>query len=92
MATKRQKLLRLWMDDHKITVTQLAKDLGVAVRMARQYISAETIPTMRHTQLVVLGFPQDLLPQPLDKKPGPQKRTPDYPGLRSEQQPAQATA
>lgn len=92
MATKRQKRLRLWMEEHEITVKQLAKDLGVAVRMARQYISAETIPTIRHTQLVVLGFPLDLLPQAVDKKPGPQKRTPDYPGLRENEQPAQATA
>ena len=92
MATKRQQRLRNWMEQHNITVNQLAKDLGVAVRMARQYISAETIPTMRHTQLVVLGFPLDLLPQPLDKKPGPQKRTPDYPGLRKNSQSAQATA
>lgn len=92
MATKRQKLLRSWMDDHEITVSQLAKDLGVAVRMARQYISAETIPTIRHTQFVVLGFPLDLLPQAVDKKPGPQKRTPDYPGLREKAQPQRVTA
>ena len=92
MATKRQQRLRNWMEQHNITVKQLAKDLGVAVRMARQYISAETIPTTRHTQLVVLGFPLDLLPQPLDKKPGPKPLTPDYPGLRENSQPAQATA
>lgn len=90
MATKRQQRLRDWMEQHNITVTQLAKDLGVAQRMVRQYISAETIPTVRHTQFVVLGFPLDLLPQPLDKKPGPQKRTPDYPGLRENSQPTQS--
>ena len=92
MATKRQQRLRDWMEQHNITVTQLAKDLGVAQRMVRQYISAETIPTVRHTQFVVLGFPLDLLPQPLDKKPGPKPLTPDYPGLRENSQPTQATA
>lgn len=90
MATNRQERLRLWMEDHEITVKQLAADIGVAKSMARQYLSAETIPTARHMQLVVLGFPLDLLPQPLDKKPGPQKRTPDYPGLRENSQPTQA--
>ena len=90
MATKRQKRLRLWMEEHGITVKQLAKDLGVAVRMARQYLSAETIPTIRHTQFTVLGFPLDLLPQPLDKKPGPKPLTPDYPGLREKSQPTQS--
>lgn len=92
MATNRKQRLREWMRQKHYTIRKLADDLGVVERMARQYLSAETISTKRHTQLVVLGFPQDLLPQPLDKKPGPKPLTPDYPGLRSEQHPAQATA
>ena len=92
MATQRKQRLREWMRQKHYTIRKLADDLGVVERMARQYLSAETISTKRHTQLVVLGFPQDLLPQPLDKKPGPKPLSPDYPGLRENSQPVQATA
>lgn len=90
MATQRKQRLREWMRQNSYTVRKLADDLGVVERMARQYLSAETISTKRHTQFVVLGFPQDLLPQAMDKKPGPKPLTPDFPGLRSKQQPTQS--
>lgn len=90
MATKRQSRLREWMKDHKITVIELARRLGVSERIARKYICEESIPTNRHNQFVTLGFPVELLPKPLDRKGGCKRLVPDFPGLRQEAQSATA--
>lgn len=90
MATQRKQRLREWMRQKHYTIRQLANDLGVVESTVRFILASDTIPTSRHTQLIVLGFPLDLLPQAVDKKPGPKPLTPDYPGLRSKQQPTQS--
>jgi hypothetical protein len=73
--------LRDWMSEHFITYGAIAKHLGITVTGARWLVSRETIPVERYHQLIELGFPEALLPQPLDIPPGPRPKEPRFPGL-----------
>lgn len=74
--------LKEWMANHNITYRALGKQLGISLSGAVQLLSRPTIPTARHSQLLALGFPEDLLPPPLDLPSGPKPKVPDFPGLR----------
>lgn len=70
MATSRHTRLRKWMKDSELNPTEVAARLGLSESGFRRILSAKTIPTRRHNQLVLLGFPKKLLPDALDIKPG----------------------
>lgn len=74
--------LKKWMAEHNITYRALSEQMGLSLSGVVQLLSRPTMPTARHTQLTVLGFPVDLLPPPLDVPPGPKPKQPDFPGLR----------
>lgn len=84
MATKRHARLQKWLKQHNITYAALALQLGLSESGVRHLLFAETIPTQRHNELMALGFPVDMMPRPLDRKPGRKRLVPDFPGLRQE--------
>ena len=54
----------------------------------RMLIARETIPVERYNQLRALGFPEDILPIPLDIPRGPRPKEPRFPGLMEPHQEA----
>lgn len=92
MATKRHACLQKWLKQHSITYAAIAIQLGITEAGVRHILYADSMPTQRHAQLMTLGFPVAVLPKPLDRKPGRKRLVPDFPGLREDEQPAQATA
>lgn len=81
MSTTRFQMAKEWMTQHNITYRALGAQVGVSISGARDLIARETIPTMRHAQLVKLGFPEDILPTPMDLPSGPKPKVPHFPGL-----------
>lgn len=73
------------MDAHNITYRAIGEQLGVVTSFAKTLLAGDTIPSKRHAQLVALGFPPDILPEPLDLPPGPRPKKPNFPGLTGEQ-------
>lgn len=70
----RQERLSIWMRRAGITKMQVAEKIGVQPIAVTRWFRAETIPTWRYWQLVEFGIPPDLLPDALDKAPGPRPR------------------
>lgn len=73
------KSLREWMENKDITVRSLAERLQISVATASTLLRGETMPVKRHEALQHLGFPVDLLPAPLDRKPGRPAKIPRFP-------------
>lgn len=73
------KKLQNWMNERDITIRSLAERLQVSKGTMSQLLRSKTIPVRRHTALLHLGFPDELLPAPLDRKTGPQPKTPQFP-------------
>ena len=78
---------REWMDAHDITFLALAKQIGMkSDNGARALLSRETLSVFRFNQLRELGFPEDILPIPLDLPRGPRPKEPNFPGLAANNQ------
>ena len=70
----RAAALRTWMDERDMTIRYVAEQLGVSMTLARRYLMLwDTVPTLWHRQLVLLGIPPELLPRAENKKRGPSK-------------------
>ena len=75
------------MSAHDITFSALAERLGMKSDASpRSLIARETIPVFRFNQLRTLGFPEDILPIPLDLPRGPRPKEPNFPGLAANNQ------
>ena len=86
MSTPRVIRCREWMDQHNITFSAISIELGLKnVGSSRTMIFRETIPVFRYQQLRALGFPEEVLPIPLDLPRGRRPKKPDFPGLRDAQ-------
>lgn len=72
----RQESLRLWMGRTDNTFKAWGRQLGISGKAVSSLCDNETMPTARHAQLVALGVPKELLPPPLDIKPGPKPKAP----------------
>lgn len=81
MSTDRFARAKEWMAEHDVTYRALGEKIGVGISRARDLLTRNTIPTARHAQLVELGFPADILPEPMDLPPGPKPKVPRFPGL-----------
>lgn len=81
MSTHKILRLREWMASRDITLRALGEQLNLSTCGARRLLYQQTIPTARHAQLLALGFPPDLLPDPLDMPPGPKPKEPRFPGM-----------
>ena len=72
----RQEQLEVWLKRNKATYAALARCLGMTRQGTRNLLKSDTAPSERVTQLravVIDGqhIPEELLPLPLDIKPGP---------------------
>ena len=89
MTVPRAVRCREWMQEHNITFPALATQLGLKSDTGpRMLIARETIPVERYNQLRALGFPEELLPIPLDIPRGPRPKEPRFPGLMEPHQEA----
>lgn len=66
----RQARLNAWIAQHGLRKCDLARALGVSPAMISEIISGRSAPRGRIEQLVALGVPEDLLPEPNDVRPG----------------------
>ena len=81
MSKKRISAMKQWLEAHNITYRAVGDKLGVTVGGAYALLTRDTIPTDRYAQLVDLGFPKDILPEPMDLSPGPKPKVPHFPGM-----------
>lgn len=72
---ERRADLKLWMEERHISNQALADVLGVSRPFVCKMLSRDTIPAKRHKQMLMLGFPEELLPVPY------QEPRPYFPGL-----------
>jgi transcriptional regulator with XRE-family HTH domain len=56
--------LQAYLAKHRVSKKELAKQLGVHPSMISRIISGERAPAGRLDQLVALGIPRELLPEP----------------------------
>lgn len=70
----RKDMLCIWLKRNGRTQADIARALEVGEISVSRWMKADTIPSKRHEQLVKLGIPQELLPEPVDIVPGPKKR------------------
>lgn len=79
---ERQAELKLWMEERHITNQSLADVLGVSRAFVWKMLSRDTMPAKRHKQMLLLGFPDELLPAPY------QEPKPFFPSIMAEKKPA----
>ncbi len=75
----RERKLKAWMVERDITNVALAKELGVSNQRVSVILRRDTMPTELHAKCLQLGFPIELLPEPVTWRRKP--RTPMFPGL-----------
>lgn len=77
-APSRQDRLRAWLALHGIRFGELAEQLGVHPSMITRIVKGERAPAKRIRQLLELGIPEDLLPEPSPPpgRPAKNARTP----------------
>ena len=86
LCSERYKRLLSWMNGYDISFSAIAEQLGISTPGARFTCQGETCPTAHHQKLLALGFPAELLPFPLDKPRGRQRKIPKFPALSAVQQ------
>jgi len=70
----RQEALRLWMNRNGKSFSAWGGNMGVTGNAVSKLCDQDTMPVHRHEQLRHLGVPAELLPKPMDLKPGPKPR------------------
>jgi transcriptional regulator with XRE-family HTH domain len=74
----RQDKCKAWLVERGITLTQLAREMGVSSMMISHIIAGRKAPKARIEQLKKLGIPAELLPEPGEpKKRGPKPKSGD---------------
>lgn len=68
--TQKEKL-GVWMKRSGMTYAVMAQRMGMTQWGAAKLFTRESIPTLRHNQLVELGIPFEFLPPAKDIPPGP---------------------
>ena len=76
---------RQFMAENDITYRSMGEQLGVTLQWAMLLLAKNTIPTERHAQLIALGFPPDVLPEPMDFTLGRKPKISRFPGLAGTQ-------
>lgn len=71
--SSKEKMFR-WMRENGQTYTNLSAQMGITSCGLGRLFKGQTIPTRRHRQLVALGVPAEVLPQPLDIPTGPKPK------------------
>lgn len=73
-ALSRQEQFKIWMSRNRVTFRDIGKFLGVTAMTAGRLCKAEHAPCARVRELERMGIPPELLPRPVDMRPGPRKR------------------
>ncbi|MBG0776662.1 MAG: helix-turn-helix transcriptional regulator [Desulfovibrionaceae bacterium] len=74
----RKSELQAFLAYHGISKKRLAEEIGVSPSMISRIINGERAPAQRIRQLLQLGIPEELLPQP-SGPPGRPRRAVDIP-------------
>lgn len=69
----RQDSLQAWLAYYRIAKKDLAQKIGVSQSMISKIIRGERAPAARLEQLVALGVPRELLPEPSGPPGRPRK-------------------
>ncbi len=77
----RERRLRAWMLEYDISNVALAEQLGISHQRVALMLKREHMPTKLHAKCLELGFPEELLPAPVDWPRGRKPRQPIFPGL-----------
>lgn len=67
----REEKLLIWLLRNNKNWTSLGRAMGMTGAAASKLCRGKSMPTRRHAELVKYGVPKELLPPPLDIKPGP---------------------
>ncbi len=70
----RQEALRLHLVRVKLSFREIGRRINVSGSAIAKLCDQETMPVHRHAELMALGIPAELLPAPLNIKPGPKPR------------------
>ena len=68
-STSRQYKLEAWLSYHRVLKNALAAELGIHPSMISRIIKGDRAPKKRIEQLVSMGIPKELLPEP-SRPPG----------------------
>ena len=77
----RYEELKKFLAEYNITHAAIANQLGLRQQGIHSLLRGETMPTVHHVKLIALGFPENLLPTPLDKSRGRQAKVPCWPAF-----------
>mgnify|MGYP002558174850 CR=1 FL=1 len=80
----RQQRLLAWIRENGVSLSSIARTIGVSVTIVSKWIRAESIPTRRVAQLKDYGIPEDLLPPGVDLVPGPKLEWKEPPAPKME--------
>lgn len=70
----RHRELRVWMMLHDVTLSQLARAMGITPSAASVALKKERIGVYKYNVLVEFGIPSHLLPKAEDVRRGPKPR------------------
>lgn len=65
----------MWMIRNDLSFAEMGRRLEVTANAVSKLCGQDTMPVTRHRQLVEQGVPVELLPAPMDIKPGPKPRS-----------------
>lgn len=68
--------LKLFMRMQKppLSFVSLSKQLGISSAALGRHCANDTMPVNQHSHLIDKGIPENLLPKPEDRKPGPKPK------------------
>jgi transcriptional regulator with XRE-family HTH domain len=64
----------VWKERQGVSYNEMGRRMGITGVRVSNLCHGDRMPTHRHAQLIAIGVPRELLPEPLDVKPGPKPR------------------
>jgi len=70
----RNEKLKLWLKIQGKSIRGIARQMGLNPSTVGQHCANDTMPTRLYKHFISLGADPELLPTPLDRRPGPKPR------------------
>lgn len=70
----RNEKLKLWLKLRGKTLRSIAQEVGLSLSTVALHCTHDTMPTRLYQHFIDLGVDPELLPEPLDRRPGPKPR------------------
>ena len=70
----RNEKLKLWLKIQNKSLRSIAQKVGLSQSTVAQHCANDTMPTRLYQHFISLGADPELLPEPLDRRPGPKPR------------------